>query len=563
MANKLVTGLISGAALACALWPLSSAAQVQTTPSALAGPYLAARAAGADHDFGAASDWFLQALAQDPRNPVLIDNSLLSLISLGDIDRAGPIASQALSDQIDSQLAHMVVLAQAAQSGDWQTLIATPQNGSAVSTRVDMLTAAWGHLGQGNQEAALRGFDAVRTVPGSSAFAAYHRALALGAMGRWAEAEAFLATPPNQGGVPRTRRTLLAHIQILTELGRNTDALALLDASFGPNMDPAVLALRQAVETGGIVPYDIVQTPTEGIAEVFFTEGGAYIENTPASIVLMYAQIAQNLHSDDAEMIMMTAGLLEELDRFDQAAQTYALVRRDDPAYHSAEFGRADALRQSGAPDAAIDVLQNMLAGYPQLAMAHAELGDILRSQGQMQEAENAYTAALDLVPATDGRHWILRYKRGITAHQLDNWPRAEADFRAALAINPSHAGILNYLGYSLVERGEHLEEAFDMITRAVASEPDNGAITDSLGWAYFTLGRYQEAVVPMERAAQLLPEDPVINDHLGDVYYAVGRRLEAHFQWNRALSFVADDEDLAAAIREKLANGLTLGQDL
>ena len=115
---------------------------------------------------------------------------------------------------------------------------------------------------------------------------------------------------------------------------------------------------------------------------------------------------------------------------------------------------------------------------------------------------------------------------------------------------------MLNYLGYSLVDRGEKLEEALEMIQRAVAARPDAGYIIDSLAWAYFRLGRYQDALEPMERASLLEPVDPVVTDHLGDVYWENGRKLEARFQWRRALSFEPEEKE-AVRIRRKLEIGL------
>ena len=122
----------------------------------------------------------------------------------------------------------------------------------------------------------------------------------------------------------------------------------------------------------------------------------------------------------------------------------------------------------------------------------------------------------------------------GISHERLKNWDNAEADFRRALDLNPDQPQVLNYLGYSLVERREKLDEALDMIERAVAARPDSGYIVDSLGWVLFRLGRYDEAVEHMENAGELMPVDPVVNDHLGDVYWAVGRAREAEFQWKR-----------------------------
>ena len=96
------------------------------------------------------------------------------------------------------------------------------------------------------------------------------------------------------------------------------------------------------------------------------------------------------------------------------------------------------------------------------------------------------------------------------------------------------------------------------MIETAADARPDNGAIVDSLGWVYFQLGRFDEAVVHLEQAASLEPLDPVINDHLGDAFWAVGRETEAQFQWQRALSF-GPEVDEAARIRDKLARGLDM----
>ena len=155
---------------------------------------------------------------------------------------------------------------------------------------------------------------------------------------------------------------------------------------------------------------------------------------------------------------------------------------------------------------------------------------------------------------------WLVYFSRGITHEREDRWPEAEADFRKALELRPDQPQVLNYLGYSMVEMQENLDEALDMIERAVAAQPDSGYIVDSLGWVLYRLGRYDEALVQMERAVELLPVDPVVNDHLGDVYWAVGRKREAEFQWHRALSFIELGESNDAEpdrIRRKLEIGL------
>ena len=94
------------------------------------------------------------------------------------------------------------------------------------------------------------------------------------------------------------------------------------------------------------------------------------------------------------------------------------------------------------------------------------------------------------------------------------------------------------------------------MIERAVAAKPDSGAIVDSLGWAYYRLGQYADAVEQLERATELEPADPDINDHLGDAYWRVGRRIEARFQWEQVLIMRPSDK-LRAEVEAKLKSGL------
>jgi Flp pilus assembly protein TadD len=151
----------------------------------------------------------------------------------------------------------------------------------------------------------------------------------------------------------------------------------------------------------------------------------------------------------------------------------------------------------------------------------------------------------------------VLFYTRAIANERAGQWDAAEADFRKALELQPDQPMVLNYLGYSMVEQRRNLDEALGMIERAAAGQPDDGYITDSLGWVYFRLDRFEDALNPMLRAVELVPDDPILNDHLGDVLWKVGRKREAEFQWRRALSFgPAEDLDMDR-VRNKLDVGL------
>ena len=201
-------------------------------------------------------------------------------------------------------------------------------------------------------------------------------------------------------------------------------------------------------------------------------------------------------------------------------------------------------------------MLTQLSQSHGEIPTVHTTLGDTYRRLERFDDAIAPYSRAIELVGTPERNHWPLFFSRGIAYEREDRWPEAEADFRKALELRPDEPQVLNYLGYSLVEMQTNLDEALNMIERAVAGRPNSGYIVDSLGWVLYRLGRYDEAVVHMERAAELLPVDPIINDHLGDVYWAVGRFREAEFQWHRALSFDPEPDE-AERIRRKLEVGL------
>jgi len=144
-----------------------------------------------------------------------------------------------------------------------------------------------------------------------------------------------------------------------------------------------------------------------------------------------------------------------------------------------------------------------------------------------------------------------LFYFRGICYERSKQWSKAEADFKKALELYPDQPLVLNYLGYSLVDQGLNLEEAFKMLRKAVELRPSDGYVVDSLGWAHYKLGQYGEAADTLEKAINLKPADPILNDHLGDAYWRVNRRIEAHFQWNHARDMGPDSEDLPAILKK------------
>jgi tetratricopeptide (TPR) repeat protein len=155
------------------------------------------------------------------------------------------------------------------------------------------------------------------------------------------------------------------------------------------------------------------------------------------------------------------------------------------------------------------------------------------------------------------------RFHLGVYLYELDRFGEAEHELREAFRLNPKHDRALNFLGYSLAERKIRLEEALEMIERALEVDAWNGAYLDSLGWVYYQLGRYEEARQPLERAARELPTDSTVLEHLGDLHLSLGDREGAVEVWSRALAAGPDDpETLHGKIRRESGGGEQLAAD-
>ncbi|WP_444454366.1 tetratricopeptide repeat protein [Rhodobacter capsulatus] len=520
------------------------------------GAYLAAQAAAMDNNYAEATKYYQRLLADDPTDGRVQEGLLISLLSLGDVDAARDLAAQMVKAEKPSQVAVLVMLADAAKSGNFAAGDALLAKGGDAGQLVSGLYKAWALAGSGKMSEAMEAFDKLGKIDGLDGFAGYHRALASALVGDYESAEAIFSGK-YADYFNSTRRGILAHVQVLSQLERDQDAIALIDKAYGAALPPEIAAIRKQLEAGETLPFTRIGSARDGVAEVFQSVALALNADSLPGFALIHARLALWLQPDDVDAALLAADILETQDQFDLAIAAYAEIGPDNPAFYAAELGRAQAMVSAGRSDAAIEVLEQLSRTHPDLPNAWSSLGDTLRREERYAEAAKAYDKAIALNGEPRPEDWGLWYSRAIAQERSGAWKEAEKGFREALKLSPDQPAVLNYLGYSYVEKRENLKEALEMIEKAVAGRPDDGYITDSLGWAYYRLGRYDEAVAQMEKAVELTPADPLLNDHLGDVYWAVGRSREAEFQWRRALNLgPADDLDLNR-VRRKLEVGL------
>jgi len=531
----------------------------------VAGPYLAGQVASIDSDYRAAADYYTRALVADPTNYSVMESAMLADVAIGDFDMARKLANGLDAAGRKSGLADLIELVSLARDGAYDKVLADLDKGRSAGPLADGLFRAWSKVGTGQMADATKSFDTVAAQKGLQAFALYHKSLALASVGDFEGADAILSGAAADQ-IRTTRRSIIAHAEVLSQLERDKDAVALLDKSFGEKTDDRLIVdLRARLVAGETVPFTLVRSPTDGLAEVMLAVASVLAGNTNADPqqgasavdVLMFARAASYLRPDLTEARMIAAGTLVQQKQYDLAIDAYDQIDPKGPDFIAAQLGRGDALAMAGRQDAAIAVLQDLTKFAPKRPDIWAALGDVARRNEQFELGASAYSQAIDLLGAPTNAQWFLFYARGICLERLKQWDKAEPDFQKALALSPDEPAVLNYLGYSYLEKGTKLTEAVAMIEKAAKARPDDGAIADSLGWALYRTGKYAEAEVQMERAVGLMPIDAVVNDHLGDVYWMVGRKTEAAFQWKRALSFKPSADTDADRIRRKLEVGL------
>jgi len=300
----------------------------------------------------------------------------------------------------------------------------------------------------------------------------------------------------------------------------------------------------------------LVASADEGAAEALYGLGASLGRRGGEDLGLVYLQLALYLQPNHPLALLSLADLYESLKKPELAIKAYERIPQTSPLHRNAAIQMATDLDALDRADEAEKHLIALVKEFPDDQEAIMALGNVQRGHKKFAECADTYSKGVKALGTPEKANWVLFYFRGICYERSKQWPQSEADLKKALELFPDQPQVLNYLGYSWIDQGVHLDDGMAMIKKAVQQRPDDGYIVDSLGWAYFKLGNYDEAAKQLERAIELKPEDPTINDHLGDAYWRIGRTLEARFQWAHARDLKADPEDLPK-ILDKLKNGL------
>jgi tetratricopeptide (TPR) repeat protein len=544
------------------LLPHAASAQVPTQQelSRLAplGAYLAGRQALIGRDFTAAAAYYRAALRADPNNKELLESTLVALLVGGDVDEAAKLAEKAVQSDKSHRLARLTLGVRALKQKQYQT---ARQHFSLTGQRVDFdliagLLSGWASYGAGDTRAAV---DTIDKLTGPEQlfplFKNLHAGLILELAGGKKEAgkrfEKAYSLDPND------MRVVESYAGWAMRNGSKDDALKVVDAfrKAAPR-NPFINALSDTIKRGE-KPALLFPSPQDGAAEVLFGVSSWLSRKGSDDLGPISLQLALYLQPSHPLALLALADLYTAVKKPELAIKLYERIPATSPMRRSASIQMAVELDGLERSDEARKILDKLIVEQPKDVDAYYALAALLRSRKKYEECTDVYNKIVPTIENPQKSDWVVFYYRGICQERSRQWDKAEADLKKALELFPEQPQVLNYLGYSWVDQGVNLDEGMKMIRRAVDQKPDDGYIIDSLGWAYYRLGRYDEAVEQLEKAVSQKPEDPTINDHLGDAYWKVGREPEARFQWSHAKDLKPEPEELPK-IEEKLKSGLS-----
>jgi tetratricopeptide (TPR) repeat protein len=523
----------------------------------VSGHYLAGRFAQRHHDWKVAGDNLRKVMEKTGGDdPELIKRAMVLAMGAGDFDTAIDMAGrleESTQDDIHSKsaLSGLFLALADFKNKNYEHASDKIKNmpAGSLSNFIMPLLHSWSSAALGRYD--IEGLN-------KSIVHIYHAIMISEFMQREQDVEALLDDAMLTSNLTMSDIERIA--DIYAHIGKKDEALKLYQQILLAVDDGDVAKkMKQLSHDDEAAVFETVDTPEAGVAKALHDMAAVLALDYSDESARVFAHIALYLDPEITGAKLLLARLAARNNREGEAIESYLSITKaeGEDVYIDSRRIAANLLDDQDQEARAIEILNNLFLKHNDV-LSLIQIGDIHRGNEDFDKAVSVCNKAAKTFGETIPEDfWHLLYVRGMAYEQIGNWEKAEKDLQAALAYQPDHPFILNYLGYAWADQGTNLEKSLELIKRALELRPSDGYITDSLGWVLYRMERYEEAVPYLEQAVELMPYDPVINDHLGDAYWQVGRKLEARFQWVRAQNH-SDDDELKMAIDQKLIDGLT-----
>ncbi len=328
--------------------------------------------------------------------------------------------------------------------------------------------------------------------------------------------------------------------KILIKLGKRQEAVLSLKRAVLSKPDNQQLRLAYARLLVDLKEYERARIEFEKLhlgapndPDLLYTLGLLSLEAQRFDSAEKYLSKLLSLGKRRGESQYYLGRIHESRNQYQQAINWYQKVNSGEYRF-DAQIRSANLLAKTGSTDDAINQLKKMAEGSQSkasLVRIYLAKGEILKEANRFEDAIKIYDQALQIIPGNID----LLYARGLTGERIDDIELLERDMRTILTTEPDNAHALNALGFTLADRTDRIEEAYQYLQRAIEIMPDDPAIIDSYGWVNYRMGNYAEAIRLLKKALSQF-EDGEIAAHLGEVLWVTGQQQEALGIWNRAL---------------------------
>lgn len=539
----------------------SSAPQAQYKVSSQPyGAYLAGRIAHIRHDLGTAADYYMQAAESIPEKQMIYNQLYVMLTSTGRIDEAVKYAKLAQEKGDTSPFIYTIISSYESKQGNFSEAIKTIEkcDNPFADAIFNPLILAWNYAGAGDYEKAISSLSPLTKNPGLKGVYLFQAGAISDFMGKNVEADKYYSTLLS---IPQIEISFFS-LQTISNfyIRQGQHGKAVTASTFAKNRNNVMLndLITDIRNTSGETK-PFITSSNIGLSDAMFNIAVILLqEPQTADLSLLFASLARYLNPDYSLPNILIADIMEKKEFYADANKEYQRISPTDYSYYTGQFQTGKNYLKMGKHTEAEKIFVNLYNKYPPNPDILTNIAEVYRLSGRHVEAIKYYKMAIESFPANHKEEtWPLYFAVGIsyTANNQDD--KAEECFREVIKIRPNSLA-QNHLGYTLLQRQKNIDEAFELIVKAYNTSPEDGNIADSLGWAFYKIGKYDLAVKYLEKALDITPSEAVVYDHLGDAYWQEGRKNEAIFQWNHAISLndktgeVKPDE-----VREKIKNGV------
>lgn len=549
-------------AMVCSIITVTSNAAFAETPfdkykpGGYAGQFLAANKALTSRDFASVVKFLTKLHTLQPNDLVVAESLFIAHLINGDFAKSVKFAKQSSkvkSHTFDTGASHfflskMLLSLEALKQNDIKKAVNLFIKGDdfMIAEMNYNTVSAWLEFAQDNPLKTAEKLNKLQDISFHKIYYLINNAIFAEMQDRQKDADSFYNKALDLGG---SKLDLIeAYGRFLERTGREKQAFALYNNyEIRAGKHPLIAQARTRLIKGE-KPEPFIKDSQAAIAYSLYHVASIYYGSGNYDESIKYARLGQYLEPDNKYLLNILSLNYKNLGKYLSSNTALRKIKQGSPFFGKAQIRIATNLEANEQKKLALETLKKLLETATVGDGTKVAYASMLSRDEQHDQAVEQYNEIVKQLKEPTINDANIYFARGVSNVALNHWEIAEIDFKKAIELNPNHSNALNYLGYSWIDMGINLDEGLEMINTALLVDPQNAFIIDSLGWAYYKLGKYDLARKELERALLVKPSNADINDHLGDAYWKLDRKLEAEFRWQQATLFKSDEinyEDL------------------